>query len=641
MPPAGESLDAGIVLETAVRLRGWSFALEHPARSLEVVDVSFGEVLDQFPNGRKVIDTHPAVGSGWSQVVRTDDASGTAMLQPGTHVVARARYRVIAQCPSVLRFADNEIGSPPIRIVLTDAYGMSMPPQRLVDGALKAPASPTCAEECWDRIDNDGDTLVDCGDPDCAGIGKAEVCEDGLDNDCDELVDCADQECVGVGREVCGDGLDNNCDGATDCADPSCEGKVSEVCGDGIDNDCDGALDCGDQDCLVRFKRPVRCHASDLAKHCVEEIIRCSVAPGGGAGAGCISFEQGWTRLDAWKTVEHPGVETCQPFGIGDVSAIPENFFEPGSEPFFGKICFRGVPVGDALGCQWLEEDTLIWREKDPFDDCDMWSDEARTVQIEIAALSLESKEPILVDVGGVTALWDVAVSLSDMSQEQGTLTAWKTECNGGTWNAEFRVWVKLTFTKVGDPGMIRILDPAQLGDPEKFGLAPLFFTTAGNPWVSRLPPGLLSEDRVPTGFHPGVGDLSALVKCVDCNGNGRRDDCDLQSNLSKDMNANGVPDECEVPFHRGDPNDDGLTDLSDAIRIFQFLFLGAAAPPCMEAANANNDDDIDISDGIAVLIFLFFPGSPGLAPPGPPPGPCGVDRPELYLGCRSYTHCP
>lgn len=59
--------------------------------------------------------------------------------------------------------------------------------------------------ECFDGLDNDGDGLSDCDDPDCAifgrcrrigGIENGRECFDGLDNDGDGLTDCDDPDCV-------------------------------------------------------------------------------------------------------------------------------------------------------------------------------------------------------------------------------------------------------------------------------------------------------------------------------------------------------------------------------------------------------------------------------------------------------------
>ncbi len=111
----------------------------------------------------------------------------------------------------------------------------------------------------------------------------------------------------------------------------------------------------------------------------------------------------------------------------------------------------------------------------------------------------------------------------------------------------------------------------------------------------------------------------------------------------SLDLNHNSVPDECEPHFHRGDPNSSGATDISDGIAIFGYLFLGNAAPGCLEAADADNNGSIDISDGISLLNFLFL-GGPPPAVPSPPPAPCGLDPDSPGsagdLGCETFENC-
>ena len=95
--------------------------------------------------------------------------------------------------------------------------------------------------------------------------------------------------------------------------------------------------------------------------------------------------------------------------------------------------------------------------------------------------------------------------------------------------------------------------------------------------------------------------------------------------------------------FHRGDPNSSGTIDISDAIGIFGFLFLGSLDPACLESADAQNDGRVDISDGIAILSFLFTGGPPPAAP-GPAEAQCGVDPDPPGsaedLGCEAYTLC-
>ena len=114
------------------------------------------------------------------------------------------------------------------------------------------------AENCANRIDDDGDGVVDCLDSDCRENalcqGNAEICGDGLDNDFDGKVDCLDTDCQAqpACSEICGNGIDDNADMLKDCDDPLCRGKdpaCGEVCGDGTDNDGDSLVDCKDPDC--------------------------------------------------------------------------------------------------------------------------------------------------------------------------------------------------------------------------------------------------------------------------------------------------------------------------------------------------------------------------------------------------------
>ncbi len=83
--------------------------------------------------------------------------------------------------------------------------------------------------------------------------------------------------------------------------------------------------------------------------------------------------------------------------------------------------------------------------------------------------------------------------------------------------------------------------------------------------------------------------------------------------------------------FYRGDSNSDGKLDLSDAVNVLSYLFLGATAPSCSDAADANDDGKVDISDPVRLLGFLFL-GDP--APPGYEPGHPQVDDTPDELDC-------
>jgi hypothetical protein len=87
------------------------------------------------------------------------------------------------------------------------------------------------------------------------------------------------------------------------------------------------------------------------------------------------------------------------------------------------------------------------------------------------------------------------------------------------------------------------------------------------------------------------------------------------------------------VPFVRGDANDDGSIDITDAIFTLGFLFLGGGAPPCEDAADADDRGTLEITDPVYLLNYLF---SGGPEPP-PPLETAGLDSTEDTLGCRGF----
>ena len=89
--------------------------------------------------------------------------------------------------------------------------------------------------------------------------------------------------------------------------------------------------------------------------------------------------------------------------------------------------------------------------------------------------------------------------------------------------------------------------------------------------------------------------------------------------------------------FVRGDANADGAINMTDAISILSFLFLGGDEPACLDAADTDNNEVVQLTDGIYMLNFLFSGGTP---PPPPYPG-CGEDPTTDELGCAEFSPCP
>jgi Tol biopolymer transport system component/pimeloyl-ACP methyl ester carboxylesterase len=142
------------------------------------------------------------------------------------------------------------------------------------------------------------------------------------------------------------------------------------------------------------------------------------------------------------------------------------------------------------------------------------------------------------------------------------------------------------------------------------------------------------------------VSDLDALLALyegpvVDCNQNGALDLRDILAGTSEDADQNGIPDECEGSrlFHRGDADENGRLELTDAIRILGFLFLGGPTPSCFDAADSDDNGRLELTDAIRVLGFLFLGAVPP-ALPGPPSEPCGTDPTADELDCGAYAPC-
>ena len=84
--------------------------------------------------------------------------------------------------------------------------------------------------------------------------------------------------------------------------------------------------------------------------------------------------------------------------------------------------------------------------------------------------------------------------------------------------------------------------------------------------------------------------------------------------------------------FRRGEVNEDERVDLSDAIAILGWLFLGGRVPRCEDAADTNDSGRVDLSDGVYLLGHLFLGGP---EPPAPFSDP-GLDpTPDELARCR------
>jgi hypothetical protein len=88
-----------------------------------------------------------------------------------------------------------------------------------------------------------------------------------------------------------------------------------------------------------------------------------------------------------------------------------------------------------------------------------------------------------------------------------------------------------------------------------------------------------------------------------------------------------------EASFVRGDTNRDGKLDLSDAISVLSYLFVGGSEPACRDAGDVNDSGRLELSDAVYLLNHLFL----GAAPPRPPYPLAGRDETPDELGCAGF----
>jgi hypothetical protein len=85
--------------------------------------------------------------------------------------------------------------------------------------------------------------------------------------------------------------------------------------------------------------------------------------------------------------------------------------------------------------------------------------------------------------------------------------------------------------------------------------------------------------------------------------------------------------------FLRGDVNSDGAVSISDPGFLNGYLFLGRLAPPCVDAADADDSGVVNLTDSVRILDFLFQ-GGPELCDPFPA---AGADPTPDRATCDAY----
>ncbi len=119
---------------------------------------------------------------------------------------------------------------------------------------------------------------------------------------------------------------------------------------------------------------------------------------------------------------------------------------------------------------------------------------------------------------------------------------------------------------------------------------------------------------------HDNIGDV--CDDCTDTDGDGYgnpgyenntcpNDNCPYVYNPDQeDSDGDNIGDACEGQYICGDANADQTVNVSDAVRIINYVFAGGAPPQPMEAGDVNCDATCNVSDAVYIINYVFVGGN-------------------------------
>jgi len=203
-----------------------------------------------------------------------------------------------------------------------------------------------------------------------------------------------------------------------------------------------------------------------------------------------------YNGVDLWRT---PGDGST--FAEFKKTPIPAGFFCFKSEPFTGRIGFRGVPIATNVRGALGATDTIVQR----LDDATFNRRGVAETRLQVRAINFEGLAPVK------TACGDFIAKLSlDGEQPITRMRIIRENAAGGRFMAPIAVKIKISFTPVGRPAT----EPLEIRQSLRFPPLPnQRWASPGAQSKSRVAGFFLADtdgDRTPDTFLPGTSNFLA-----------------------------------------------------------------------------------------------------------------------------------
>ncbi|TXF89450.1 hypothetical protein FUA23_10820 [Neolewinella aurantiaca] len=183
--PVNGAFCLDVTVSNFTNITGLQFELEYPAANLEYTSFTSPSALGA------ALQLNENADGDIRAIYIDSDQSGESL--PDNTVIATICFTNETASPTVVEVASLQVG---------DTNGTVIGPIGN-DGTVNAAGCSAGGDNCNDGIQNNGETGIDCGGPNCA---PCETCNDGIQNNGETGVDCGGPNCTACPVSECGEG---------------------------------------------------------------------------------------------------------------------------------------------------------------------------------------------------------------------------------------------------------------------------------------------------------------------------------------------------------------------------------------------------------------------------------------------------